>query len=129
LEERKQQLQKAWESAAQAMAHAQSLWHKTSGYCPYQKGKKVWLDGTNLHTSHPMQKLCPKRFRPFKIMEQLSLVTYQLDLPQNWLLHNVFHAMLLSLYHETREHGASYSTLAPEYKGQSPQSCHNKESD
>ena len=62
-------------------------------------------------------------------MEQLSLVTYQLDLPQNWLLHNVFHAMLLSLYHETREHGASYSTLAPEYKGQSPQSCHNKESD
>ncbi len=47
-------------------------------------------------------------------MEQLSLVTYQLDLPQNWLLYNVFHAMLLMPYHETREHGASYSTQKSE---------------
>jgi len=81
LEECKLQLQKAWEQATQAMTHAQSLWHKTSNYHPYRKGEKVWLDGANLHTSHPMNKLCPKWFGPFKVTEQLSTVTYQLDLP------------------------------------------------
>lgn len=97
------------------MTYAQSLWRKTSDYCPYQTGEKVWLNGSNLHTSHPMHKLHPKRFGPFEVTEQLSSVAYQLDLPPSWQIHNVFHATLLSPYHETREHRANYSTPAPEY--------------
>jgi len=67
-----------------------------------------------------MNKLCPKWFGPFKVTKQLSTVTYQLDLPLAWRLHNVFHAMLLSPYHKTREHRASYSTPAPEYIDREP---------
>ena len=62
-----------------------------------------------------MQKLCPKRFGPFEIMEQLSSVTYRLDLPPSWQIHNAFHAALLLPYHETSERGAKYSTPGPEY--------------
>jgi hypothetical protein len=52
---------------------------------------------------------------PFEITGQLSSVTYQLDLPPSWQIHNAFHATLLSPYHETSECGANYSTPASEY--------------
>jgi hypothetical protein len=45
-----------------------------------------------------MPKLRLKRFGPFEITEQLSLVTYRLNLPPFWKLHNAFHAALLSSY-------------------------------
>jgi len=48
-------------------------------------------------------------------MEQLNAVTYQLDLPPNWWIYNVFHATLLSPYYEMKEHGTSYSMPPPEY--------------
>jgi len=41
LEECKQQLQKAWELARQAMKYTQLLWCKTSNHHPYRKGRKV----------------------------------------------------------------------------------------
>jgi len=46
-------------------------------------------------------------------MEALSSVTYRLNLPQSWKLHNAFHASLLSPYHETSEYGIGYPTPTP----------------
>ena len=110
----RQQLQAAWEQAVTAITHAQSLWQKALTFRPYQVRERVWLEGVNLHTSHPVRKLHPKWFGPFKVMEVLSLVTYRLQLPPSWQIHNTFHATLLSPYHETAEHGVSYPTPAPE---------------
>jgi len=98
LEDHKKQLQTAWKLAGDTMNHAQSLWKKSLNFQPYKKGDQVWLEGTNLCTSHPMSKLRPKRFGPFEIVEELSPVTYRLTLPPTWRLHNTFHAMLLSPY-------------------------------
>jgi hypothetical protein len=83
-------------------------------YHPYQLGEKVWLDGVNLCTSHPTHKLHPKQFGLFIITEKLSQVTYWLELPPTWQLHNAFHAALLSPYHETEEHRTNYLVPAPE---------------
>ena len=96
--ERKAQLQQAWKLAVEAINHAQSLWKKMLRFQPYKKGEWVWLKGTHLCTSHPMSKLRPKRFGPFEITEQLSSVTYRLNLPPSWKLHNAFHTALLSPY-------------------------------
>jgi hypothetical protein len=112
--ERKQRLQEAWQHAIAAIAQAQSLWQKPSKYRPYRKGDKVWLEGTHLHTSHPMHKLRPKQFSPFEVTEELSSVMYCLDLPPNWRIYNAFHASLLSPHHEMNEYGKSYPTPAPE---------------
>ncbi len=60
VEEHKARLQEAWKQAIILIIHSKMLWHKTSKFCPYQKGKQVWLEGTNLSTSHPMHKLRPK---------------------------------------------------------------------
>jgi hypothetical protein len=60
LTERKEQLQTAWQQAVLLIMHAQSLWHKMVNFRPYHEGDKVWLEGMNLHTSHPNHKLHPK---------------------------------------------------------------------
>src|SRR6266851_5097469 len=109
LTERKAQLQTAWQQATVSITHAQSLWRKAVNFHPYRKGDKVWLEGTNLHTSHPNHKLRPKRFGPFEVTAALGEVTYQLQLPSTWRIHNVFHTSLLSPYYETGVHGVNYS--------------------
>jgi hypothetical protein len=53
-------------------------------YKPYKEGDLVWLDGKNLHMSHPVQKLAPKRYRPFKVVDAVNLVSFQLELPLQW---------------------------------------------
>jgi hypothetical protein len=63
------------------MAKAQSFWNKKTTFRPYQKGQKVWIEGTNLKTTHPTPKLHAKRFGPFKITEVISPMTYRLQLP------------------------------------------------
>ena len=42
------------------MQNAQESWVRPTNYKPYQEGDKVWLEATNLHTTHPTKKLGPK---------------------------------------------------------------------
>jgi hypothetical protein len=86
-------------------------------YKPYKEGDLVWLDGRNLHTSHPTQKLALKRYGPFKVVDVINPVSFQLELPLQWKqkkVHPVFHATLLSLYKEMEEHGINFPELPPD---------------
>jgi hypothetical protein len=58
--------------------------------------------------------LNPKRYRPFRVGKVISPVAYQLELPNNWWIHNVFHASLLSPYRETTNHGPNFSRPLPD---------------
>src|SRR6266699_3059383 len=79
----------------------------------YKKGEQVWLEATHLNLRHQKTKLAPKWYGPFTITEEISLVAYHLDLPLAWTIHDVFHASLLSPYHETRQHRPNYSRPPP----------------
>ena len=81
---------------------------------PYQIGDKVWLEGHNLNTTHPSSKLAPRRYGPFLITHVISCTSYQLKLPHQWKLHNVFHATLLTPYKETALNGQLYQEPAPD---------------
>ena len=81
---------------------------------PYQVGDQVWLEGRNLHTTHPSAKLAPRRYGPFSITRVVSRTSYQLKLPPQWKLHDVFHATLLTPYKQTTLNGQSYQEPAPE---------------
>ena len=61
-----------------------------------------------------MPKLAPKRHGPFTIVKRVSPVAYQLQLPMAWTIHYVFHASLLTPYHETTEHGTNYTRPPPD---------------
>ena len=75
----------------------------------YRVGDQVWLDGHNIKTYHPTAKLTPKRHGPFPIKRALSTIDYQLTLPEQWKIHDVFHVDLLTPYRETGFHGPNYA--------------------
>jgi hypothetical protein len=81
---------------------------------PYQKGEKVWLERTNVKTTHPTAKLAPRRYEPFLVTKIISLVVFKLKIPGHWNIFDTFHALLLAPYYETMEHGPNYKELAPD---------------
>src|SRR6266478_1829385 len=76
--------------------------------------EQVWLDTSHLKLPHQKAKLTPKCLGPFKITQEISPVAYQLELPTNWQIHDVFHASLLTLYHETTAHGPNFTRPPPD---------------
>jgi hypothetical protein len=70
----------------------------------YKQGGQVWLEAIHLKIRHQKTKLKPKQYGPFN----------QLRLPVAWGIYNVFHASLLSPYHETTAHGPNFSRPPPE---------------
>ena len=71
-----EELEKAQDQVLQKIWVAQKvmkLWNKgNKSFKPYKEGNQVWIKGTNLKTVYPTTKLGPKRYRPFKILKQLS---------------------------------------------------------
>ena len=76
---------------------------------PFKKGDQVWLDGKNIHTNHPLEKLRPKHFGPFKIINTIGNINFKLKLPNSWKhIHNVFYASRLMPYKENKVYGPNY---------------------
>ena len=65
----------------------------------YDKGDKVWLEGSNITTMRPSKKLGEKRYGPFKVLRKEGLMAYRLKLPTTWKkIHLVFNKALLTPY-------------------------------
>ena len=114
LSQRQKDLETIREEVVLAMQHAQESWVKPTNYQPYQAEERVWLEATHLHTTHPTKKLGPKRYGPFKVLEQVGHVNFRLELPAHWKIHDVFHAKLLHPYTETEEHGENFTEPPPD---------------
>ena len=120
---RLEQIQEAQDQARLAMRKAQLGWIKDSKQKQhiYQVGDQVWLDGCNIKMYHPTAKLTPKRHGPFPIQRVLSPIDYQLTLPEQWKIHDVFHVDLLTPYRETEFHGPNYTQPPPDLVGEEDQ--------
>src|SRR5579863_3815817 len=94
--------------------HVQELVIKQSKFKPFSEGQKVWLNSTNLKTTHLVTNLRPQRYGPFTVTKKISHVAYQVDLPPSWKIHNAFHASLLSPYREMPEHGQNFTEPPPD---------------
>jgi len=79
-----------------------------SNFQPFTIGQKVWLEAWNLKTIYN-KKIAPKREGPFQITNVLSPLTYSLQLPPMWHIHNAFHAFLLTPYVKNDVHGPNYT--------------------
>jgi len=80
--------------AAHELACSRMAERRKSTFTPFKKGYKVWLNSRNLKTIYH-KKMAPKREGPFIIAEVLGPITYRLQLPASWKIHNIFHATLL----------------------------------
>ena len=81
---------------------------------PFKLGDTIWLDSKNLKLGYPTRKLALKREGPFRISEVVSTHAYRLDLPDQWRIHPVFHAALLTPFVETETHGTNYLKPLPD---------------
>jgi hypothetical protein len=109
--------------AQEAITKAQDVMKAKKGtnYKPYQEQDRVWLEATNLKMTHPITKLAPKQYGPFTITKRVSDVVFQLELPHQWKVHNVFHASLLTPYVETELHGPNYPEPPPDISEGDPE--------
>ncbi|KAF8641354.1 hypothetical protein AX16_010026 [Volvariella volvacea WC 439] len=94
--------------AAHELARAHMTKWNSTKYIPFKVGEQVWLEAKNIKTHRIAKKLAPKREGPFKITKVLGPVTFQLELPEQWKIHNVFHASLLTPYKENDIHGPNF---------------------
>jgi hypothetical protein len=99
--------------AAHELARNRMIDRRRSTFTPFKLGDRVWLDTRNLKTNHH-KKISPRREGPFKITKVIGPVTFQLELPKTWRIHNVFHATLLRQYKETDVYGANFPRPTPE---------------
>ena len=116
IESRLHHIKEAREAAQEAQRKVQESWIKDKPqFKPFEVASKVWLEGTNLKLlSNMTPKLSPRRYRPFKVVSQISHVTYRLRLPPTWNIHDIFHASLLTPYKKTEQHGPNFLEPPPE---------------
>ena len=60
--------------------------------------ENIWLENQNIHLNQPSKKLDQKRYRPFRISKNIGLEAFQLELPEGWMIYNVFNKDLLIKY-------------------------------
>ena len=99
--------------AAHKLAMRRIANRQKNTFIPFKKGDNFWLDTRNIKmTNNP--KIGPQREGPFKISNVLELLTYWLNLPTSWRIHNIFHAVLLRPYIENKIHAANFPQPPPE---------------
>ena len=118
-EDRIKKLSKARKEAVAThdLAHKAMKDWNSGKFTPFANGDKVWLEARNLKCLYENHKFVPKREGPFLISEVLSPITYCLSIPSKWKIHNMFHASLLSPYHENDVHGPNYTRPPPDLIG------------
>lgn len=86
----------------------------TRTFKPFKEGEEVWLETTNIKLMPDHPKFKEKRTGPFKIVRKLSDWAYQLELPNEWQIHPVFHASLLTRFTSTAVHGPAFAKPPPD---------------
>jgi hypothetical protein len=64
-------------------------------------GDRIMLDLTDLTFPKGAKKLHHKWAGPFSVVKVVSTVSYQIDLPANWRIHDVFHVSKLKRFVDT----------------------------
>jgi len=54
------------------------------------------LESKNIYSNRPLKKLDQKRYGPFKISKNIGLEVFQLELPEKWIIYNMFNEDLLT---------------------------------
>ena len=72
----------------------------------------MWLENKNIQSNQPSKKLDNKRYRSFRISKNIGLGVFQLELPEEWGIHNMFNEELLTWCVEPKFKG-QHKELAP----------------
>ena len=97
-----EQLETVHNELRAGLKHAQEIYkrkfdRKANPAPSFKVGNLVWLNRRNIAMTRPSRKLDFKRFGPFKILKIIGegKAAFQLELPPQWRIYDVFHASLL----------------------------------
>ena len=76
-------------------------------------GDHVWLENKNIHSNQPSKKLDNKRYGLFKISKNIGSGAFELELPEGWMIHNVFNEDLLTRCVEPKFQGQRKDPAPP----------------
>jgi len=110
-------IQKSWEQTMKAIKEAQKrikkqFNKKRRNPQGLKVGDNMWLENKNIHSNRLSKKLDNKRYKPFKISKDIGLEAFQLELPEGWMIHNIFNEDLLTQCVELKFKG-QHEELAP----------------
>ena len=94
-------LQRRWEQVIKAMEEVQRSMKKQfdkkrRNPQGLKVGDHVWLENKNIHLNRPSKKLDNKRYGLFKISKDIGSEAFELELPEGWMIHNIFNEDLLT---------------------------------
>jgi hypothetical protein len=73
--------------------------YKRRRHLEWKVGDKVLLSTKNLkHLAGDARKLWPKFIGPFDVLQRVGELSYRLNLPEDYKIHDVFHVSLLKPY-------------------------------
>ena len=111
-------LQKSWEHTTYAMEETQRnmKWQfdkKRRNPQGLKVGDHMWLENKNIHLNRPSKKLDNKRYRPFRITKNIGSGAFQLELPEGWMIHNIFNEDFLTQCVELKFKGQHKNPAPP----------------
>ena len=56
----------------------------------------VWLENKNIHSNRLSKKLNNQIYGLFRISRDISSEAFQLELPEGWMIHNIFNEDVLT---------------------------------
>ena len=72
----------------------------------------IWLENKNIQSNRLSKKLDNKRYGLFRITKDIGSGVFQLELPEGWMIYNVFNKNLLTQCVEPKFQG-QYKNLVP----------------
>ena len=119
IQQGRREAQAAMQISEERTRYQHDGWQRTKHQ--FNPGDQVWIDATNLRVQTPSKKPAPKRYGPFKIIKEVGQGSYQVQIPETWRIHPVFHASLILPYKETSIHGSNYTQPPPDVIGDVPE--------
>ena len=94
-------LQKSWEQATKSIEEAQKNMKRQFDKKKWNPqglkvGDNAWLENKNIQSNQLSKKLDQKKYGSFRILKDISLGTFQLELSEGWAIHNMFNKDLLT---------------------------------
>ena len=94
-------LQRSWEEATKAMNMAKEMMKrqfdkKRQNLQGLKEEDNIQLEAKNIHSNRSSKKLDQKKYRPFKVLKAIGQEVFQLKLPEEQIIHNVFNEDLLT---------------------------------
>ena len=73
----------------------------------------IWLENKNINSNSPSKKLDQKKYKLFRILKDIDLGVFQLELLKRSMIHNVYNKDLLTRYNKLQFKGQYVEPALP----------------